>query len=67
MCAGVSLKQILVARMFTIDYGIQHIIIKQLKSITSYGSFASYIAESKAEKESYLGSAEGQVGGRLTQ
>ena len=67
VCACVSLKQISVARMFTINYSIQHIRIKQLKSITSYGSFASYIAESKAEKESYLGSAEGQMGSRLTQ
>ena len=53
--------------MFTINYSIQYIRIKQLKSITSYDSFASYIAESKAKKESYLGSAKGQVGGRLTQ
>ena len=53
--------------MFTINYGIQYIRIKQLKSTTSYSSFASYIAESKAEKESYLGSAEGQMGSRLTQ
>ena len=45
--------------MFTINYSIQYIRIKQLKSITGYGSFASYIAESKAEKESYLGSTEG--------
>ena len=50
MCACVSLKQISVARMFTINYSIQYIRIKQLKSITSYDSFVFYIAEGKVEK-----------------
>ena len=68
MCVHVSVSsryQLYECLQSTTVYRVSE--LKQLKSTTSYDSFVPYIAESKAEKESYLGSAEGQVGGRLTQ